>query len=65
MLDCEFISSTNNIVLLLTVLIVIHDVAVLQTYVYAVTVLLLLFCCGDVEINVGPVHKLTCLVLIQ
>ena len=35
---------------------VICDVAVLQTYMYAVTVLLLLRC-GDIEMNPGPVHK--------
>ena len=55
-IDREFISSTNNIVLLYTVMTVMRDVAVLLTYMYVVTVLLLL-CCGDVEINPGPVHK--------
>ena len=54
--DRKFISSTNYIVLLHTVMTVICDVAVLQTYMYAVTVLLLLRC-GDIEMNPGPVHK--------
>ena len=44
--DHKFISSTNYIALLHTVVTVICDVAVLQTYMYAVTVLLLLRC-GD------------------
>ena len=57
--DRKFISSTNYVVLLLlhTVVTVMRDVAVLQTYMYVVTVLLLLHC-GDIEMNPGPVHKI-------
>ena len=54
--DRELTSSTNNVVLLHTVVNVVCDVAVLSTYMYAVTVLLLLIC-GDIEMNPGPVHK--------
>ena len=39
-----------------TVVNVMCDVAVLPTYMYAVTILLLLIC-GDIEMNPGPVHK--------
>ena len=52
----EFISNTNNVVLLHAVVTVMRDVAVLQTYMYIVTVLLLL-CCGDIEMNPGSMHK--------
>ena len=54
--DREFISSTNNDVLLYAVVTVMHDVAVLQTYMYIVTVLLLLYC-EDIEMNPGTMHK--------
>ena len=54
--DHEFISSTNNVVLLYAVVTVMRDIAVLQNYMYIVTVLLLL-CCGDIEMNPGPMHK--------
>ena len=39
-----------------TVVNVMCDVAVLPTYMYAVTILLLLIC-GDIEMNPGPVYK--------
>ena len=55
--DCKFISSTNYVVLLHTVVNLVHDVAVLLTYMYVVSVLLLVRC-GDIEINPGPVHKI-------
>ena len=51
----EFISSANH-VLLHTVVTVICDTTVLQTYMYVVTVLLLLLC-GDIEMNPGPTIK--------
>ena len=52
----EFISSTSNVVLLYAVVTAMCDVAVLQTYMYVITVLLLL-CGGDIEMNPEPVHK--------
>ena len=57
--DREFISSINNVVLLHTVVTVMRDVAVLQTYMYVVTVLLLLLC-GDIETNPCPTVTKVC-----
>ena len=54
--DREYISSTDNVLLHTVVAItVVCDVTVLQMFMYAVTVLLLILC-GDIEVNLGPVQ---------
>ena len=55
-IGCEVSSSTNNVVLLHMVVTAMHDVAVLQTYMQAVTVLLLIHS-GNTKMNPGPVLK--------
>ena len=54
--DYEYISITDNVLLHTVVAItVVCDATVLQMFMYTVTVLLL-FLCGDIEMNPGPVQ---------
>ena len=53
----EFISSTSNVVMLHTVVTVMRDVAVLQTYIYVITVLHAVTSLWGHWNEPGPVHK--------